>query len=174
MSLAAGEFSQARQWAEERTSLRPWVALVDIADPERRGGRSRSLGAIEDLAVRGRSAREALHKLATVLDALDIDVPIQMWDAANRTPQPSSGYLPETGILADLAQSSRRNDAGRTILLVMRTLGPGVRRRQPAGARRCDPGAQRARSRSGRTPAGLGGAAAGLAARGGQLTMREP
>jgi hypothetical protein len=65
-----------------------------------------------------------LHKLATVLDALDIDVPIQIWDAANRTPQPASGYLPETGILGDLAQSSRRNDAGRTILLVMRTLGP--------------------------------------------------
>ncbi|MEZ0301382.1 MAG: hypothetical protein ACAH24_04900 [Hyphomicrobiaceae bacterium] len=124
MSLAAGEFSQARQWAES-ADLWPWVALVDIADPERRGGRLRSLGAIEDLAVRGRLGPEALHKLATVLDALDIDVPIQIWDAANRTPQSSSGYLPETGILADLAQSSRRNDAGRTILLVMRTLGPG-------------------------------------------------
>lgn len=123
-SLAAGEFKHARMWAES-ADLWPWVALVDVVDPERRGGRLRSLGAIEDLAVRGRVGPEALHKLATVLDALDIDVPIQIWDAANRTPQPAGGYLPETGILADLAQSSRRSDAGRTILLVMRTLGPG-------------------------------------------------
>ena len=38
-------------------------------------------------------------------------------------PQPSGGYLPDTGVLADLAQSAQRGDAGRTILLVMRTLG---------------------------------------------------
>jgi hypothetical protein len=124
MALAAGEFVQARLWAES-ADLWPWVALIDIADPERRGGRLRSLGAMEDLAVRGRVGPEALHKLATVLDALDIEVPIQIWDAANRAPHPVGGYLPETGILADLAQSARRNDAGRTILLVMRTLGPG-------------------------------------------------
>ena len=75
------------------------------------------------MAARGRLGVETLHRLATVLDALDIDVPIAIWDAASRTPQPSSGYLPETGILADLAQSAKRNDAGRTILLVMRALG---------------------------------------------------
>ena len=62
--------------------------------------------------------------LATVLDALDIDVPVPLWDAASRTPQPSGGYLPDTGVLADLAQSAKRGDAGRTILLVMRSLGP--------------------------------------------------
>jgi hypothetical protein len=28
-------------------------------------------------------------------------------------------------VLADLSQSAKRNDAGRTILLIMRTLGPG-------------------------------------------------
>ncbi len=123
-ALAAGDFAHARLWAETG-NLWPWVALVDIADPERRGGRLRSLAPLEELVARGRLGADALHKLATVLDALDIDVPIQIWDAANRTQQPTGGYLPETGILADLAQSARRNDAGRTILLVMRTLGPG-------------------------------------------------
>ena len=76
--------------------------------PERRGGRPPSLAAIEELAVRGRLGAETLHRLATVLDALDIDVPIGLWDAASRTPQPATGYLPETGVLADLAQSAKR------------------------------------------------------------------
>ena len=121
-ALAAGEFGQARQWAET-AGLWHWVALTDIADPERRSGRPATLGAVEDLVAHGRLSVEALHKLATVLDALDIDVPIVIWDAASRAPQPSGGFLPETGILADLAQSAKRNDAGRTILLVMRALG---------------------------------------------------
>jgi hypothetical protein len=43
---------------------------------------------------------------------------------AGRVPQPASGYLPETGVLADLAQSAQRKDTGRTILLAMRALGP--------------------------------------------------
>ena len=121
-ALAAGDFERARQWAQAAAQWH-WLALIDVADPERRGGRPASLRALEDLAARGRLGIDTLHKLATVLDALDIDVPIAIWDAASRTPQPSSGYLPETGILADLAQSAKRNDAGRTILLVMRALG---------------------------------------------------
>jgi hypothetical protein len=57
-------------------------------------------------------------------------VPIVLWDAANRTPQPAGGYLPETGVLADLAQAAKRKEVGRAILLAMRTLGPDG----PAGA----------------------------------------
>jgi hypothetical protein len=59
-----------------------------------------------------------------VLDALDIDVPISVWDAANRASQPASGHLPETGVLAALAQAAEHGDAARAILLVMRALGP--------------------------------------------------
>jgi hypothetical protein len=121
-ALAAGEFDRARRWAHAADRSH-WLALIDVADPERRGGRPASLRALEDMAARGRLEIDTLHKLATVLDALDIDVPIAIWDAASRAPQPSSGYLPETGILADLAQSAKRNDAGRTILLVIRALG---------------------------------------------------
>ena len=169
-SLVAGDSHQARQWAEA-AGLWHWLALVDIADPGAARWPVALAAALEDLAARGRLGVGALHKLATVLDALDIDVPIPIWDAANRTPQPSGGYLPETGILADLAQSAKRNDAGRTILLVMRTLGPGG----PDGANLLALGdAIRAleahRSRGGRTPAGARSADRGVAARGGQLT----
>lgn len=124
MGLASGEFDQARRWAETG-ALPHWLALIDVADPARRGGRPPLLGAMEDLASRGRLGADILHRLATVLDALDIDVPIGIWDAAGRIPQPATGYLPETGVLADLGQSAKRNDAARTILLVMRALGPG-------------------------------------------------
>jgi len=123
IALVAGQYDLARRWAES-AGLRHWLALIDVTDPERRGGRPPSLAAMEELAVRGRLGAETLHRLATVLDALDIDVPIGLWDAASRTPQPATGYLPETGVLADLAQSAKRGDAGRTVLLVMRTLGP--------------------------------------------------
>jgi hypothetical protein len=122
-ALLAGRFDLARRWAEA-ASLHHWGALIDVADPERRGGRPASLAAVAELGARGRLGGEMLHRLATVLDALDIDVPIGLWDAANRTPQPASGYLPDSGVLADLAQSAQRGEAGRAILLVMRTLGP--------------------------------------------------
>lgn len=123
IALLSGQFERARRWAES-AGLRHWLALIDVADPDRRGGQPPSLAAVEELAVRGGLGAETLHRLATVLDALDIDVPIGLWDTAGRTPQPATGYLPETGVLAELAQSAKRNDAGRTILLTMRALGP--------------------------------------------------
>ncbi|MBO0740092.1 MAG: hypothetical protein J2P51_01535 [Hyphomicrobiaceae bacterium] len=127
--LIAGRFDLARRWAEA-ANLKHWLALIDVADPERRGGRLASLAVIAQLAQGGRLGGEGLQRLATVLDALDIDVPIGVWDAANRAPQPAGGHLPETGVLADLAQASQRGDAARTILLFMRALGPAG----PAGA----------------------------------------
>ena len=139
-ALAAGDIAAARQWAET-AGLWHWLALVDVADPERRGRRLPSLGALEDMAARGRLDVETLHKLATVLDALDIDVPIAIWDAASRTPQPASGHLPETGILAELAEASkaqRRRPHHPARPARRRRPWPGSG--QSAGARRCDPG----------------------------------
>jgi hypothetical protein len=130
IALTAGDHAGARRWAEAAGGPRHWLALCDLADPGRRGGRLPTLAVVEDLANRGRLSAEALHKLATVLDALDIEVPIALWDAASRTPQPTGGHLPETGVLADLAQAAKGKDVGRVILLAMRTLGPGG----PAGA----------------------------------------
>jgi hypothetical protein len=124
IALLSGQYDLARRWGEAG-GLHHWLALIDVADPQRRSGRPPSLAAMEELAVRGRLSPDTLHRLATVLDALDIDVPIGIWEAAGRTPQPATGYLPETGVLADLSQSAKRNDTGRAILLVMRALGPG-------------------------------------------------
>ena len=140
IALAVGRVTRrARRWAETSASLQHWLALIDVADPQRRGGPA-GLAHVEELAARGRLGGETLHRLATVLDALDIDVPAGIWDAASRTPQPAAGYLPETGVLAELAQSAKRKDTGRTILLAMRALGPdGAGGRQHPGARRCGP-----------------------------------
>ena len=80
--------------------------------------------------VRGRLDAQTLDRLATLLDALDVDVPIALWDAAGRTPQPAGGYLPETGVLAELAEAAKHGEVGHTILLAMRALGPYG----PAGA----------------------------------------
>lgn len=124
IALMAGDYPSARRWAEAAGGPRLWLALCDLVDPARRDGRLPALAAVEDLARRGGVGADMLHRLAAVLDALDIEVPIPLWDAASRTPQPSGGYLPETGVLADLAEAAKRREVGRVILLVLRTLGP--------------------------------------------------
>ena len=46
-----------------------------------------------------------------------------IWDAANRAPKPKTGQLPPTGVLTQLLEASKKKEAVRTVLLVMRTLG---------------------------------------------------
>jgi hypothetical protein len=104
--------------------LSHWLALIDIADSEATSDRGRSLAYIEDLAVGGRLDPILLHRLATVLDALEYNVPIPLWEAASRTPQPSGGFLPETGVLSQLQDAAKKREFGRTVLLTMKTLGP--------------------------------------------------
>ena len=124
IASAAGEYELARRWAESAANLQHWLALIDLADPKPSRGRHAGLASIDDLARKGRLSVDVLHRLATVLDALDVDVPMGIWEAAGRTPQPASGYLPETGVLADLAESAQRKDTGRTVLVALRALGP--------------------------------------------------
>jgi hypothetical protein len=59
-----------------------------------------------------------------VLDALDYQIPIPLWEAASRSPQPSSGHLPETGVLSRLQEASKQKSFSRVVLMGMRTLGP--------------------------------------------------
>ncbi len=120
IALAAGDFARARAWA---SALPLWQDLIAIVEPQDRRPAPR-LAATEALAAAGRIGPEALHRLVTVLDALDYDVPIALWDAANRTPQPADGYLPDTGVLGELADAVKRREVGRSVLLVMRALGP--------------------------------------------------
>ncbi len=133
--LAAGRIEDARAWVSfanrdaGRTGpagspLEHWLALIDIADADQRTRRGESLSSIEELALRGRLTPDALHRLATVLDALDYQVPFRLWEASSRAPQPTQGFLPPTGVLHELNQAAKARDQVRTILLVIRTLGP--------------------------------------------------
>lgn len=133
-ALASGNFGGARAWADFGATLDApgagapafvhWLALADLADPGLAEGRSRHLAALEELAQRGRFTPEQLHRLATVLDALQIQVPIPLWDLASRTPQPNTGFLPETGVLSALADAAKKKEFGHTVLLTMQALGP--------------------------------------------------
>jgi hypothetical protein len=124
IGLASGDLDLARRWiALGGGSLDHWLALADIADPAL-VSRGESLTALEKLAITGRFAPDALHRVATVLDALDYQVPIPLWDAASRTPQPNGGYLPATGVLSELQDAAKKKEFGRTVLLAMKTLGP--------------------------------------------------
>ena len=137
--LAAGRFDAARRWAQTGTgtgtgigtdgdrggsgALTHWLALIDIADPALRGRRGESLAPVEELALRGRFTPEGLHRLATVLDALDYHVPVRLWEAASRNPQPASGHLPATGVLSELQDAAKRKDLVKTAVLVSQALG---------------------------------------------------
>ena len=136
--LAAERYDDARAWvafgqgldrsapAMGGTGLQHWLALIDIADPSNRGvARGSSLELVERMALAGRFVPEMLHRIATVLDALDYQVPIPLWDAASKTPQPKGGHLPETGVLSELQDAAKKKEFGRTVLLTLRTLGPG-------------------------------------------------
>jgi hypothetical protein len=131
-ALAAGDYQTARRWAAFNASLGSpgngsldhWLALIDIADAEPLADRTADLHYVEELATRGRLDPTLLHRLATVLDALDYNVPIPLWEAASKTPQPSGGHLPETGVLSQLQEASKKQEFGRTVLLAMKTLGP--------------------------------------------------
>jgi LmbE family N-acetylglucosaminyl deacetylase len=59
-----------------------------------------------------------------VLDALGTHIPIPLWEAASRTPQPADGHLPDTGVLSSLQTASKNKEFGHTVLLAMKALGP--------------------------------------------------
>ncbi len=122
-AIAAGDFARARQLVSGQPEAQAWLALVDIADPRTERVSDGALAAVDGLARQGRFEPVALHRLVTVLDALDVNVPIPLWETANRTQQPTAGFLPETGTLPQLQEAARRGEIGRTALLVMRTIG---------------------------------------------------
>lgn len=124
IAIASGDTRHARDIALA-TGARHWVPVVDIADTGvDEETRERNLADLDDFVRRGRFSPDLLHRLATVLDATDVNVPIPLWEAASRTPQPSTGYLPETGLLAQLQEAAKRKEVARTVLLSMRALGP--------------------------------------------------
>jgi hypothetical protein len=123
--LAAGRYEHARAWIGqgEHANLQHWLALADISELSGRGARL-NIASIEQLAQRGKFSSDQLHRVATVLDALDVQVPIPLWETASRTPQPDGGHLPETGVLSQLQDAAKKKEIARTILLTLQTIGP--------------------------------------------------
>ena len=129
INLAAGRTEAVQAWidfsARDRgDGLQHWQVLADLADAKWPAPRGASLVYAEQLALKGRLSSDLLHRLATVLDALDYQIPIPLWEAASKTPQPKSGHLPETGVLSQLQDAAKRREFARTVLLALRALGP--------------------------------------------------
>jgi hypothetical protein len=125
LALAGGDVPRVRLLAERSPQLSHWTALADLLDPSTGRRIEASLAHVEEMARRNRMPAELLHRLAVALDALDVQVPIPLWEVASRTPQPATGHLPETGILPRLQDAARKGELARTILLVQRTIGAG-------------------------------------------------
>ena len=139
--IVAGEQNRALGWAmaggdaqigATGTSgdLLHWLVPIDIARPKSDIPRGTGLIYARQLAEAGRFGPGLLHRLVTVLDALDYNIPIPLWDAANRAPRPAGGHLPETGVLSSLKIAAEKGEIGRTVLLAMLALGP----KGPGGA----------------------------------------
>lgn len=129
IGLAAGRYDMAREWIRlgdepgSAGSLEHWRALLDIANPNE-PDHGRNFAPLENYAASGRFPSAALYRLTTVLEALDYVVPLPLWEAANKAEQPTSGYLPKTGVLTELQTASKKQEFGHTVLLVMKALGP--------------------------------------------------
>lgn len=127
--LAANEPQAARNWLSltgpggATDSLDHWGALIDISDNA--GARhAHSLAPLERRALAGGFTPNQLHRIVTVLDALDYHIPIPFWDTASSTPQPATGHLPKTGVLSQLLDAAKAREFGRTVLLAMNAIGP--------------------------------------------------
>jgi len=114
----------ARAWVEAGgDKLKIWQLVLAAADPSDPRTETALSEGVEIAAIGGLPA-PFLHRLLAVLDALDYEVPIPLWDEASKMPQPNDGYLPETGVLSQLKDTSDHGDVGRTVLLVAAALGP--------------------------------------------------
>jgi hypothetical protein len=123
IAALAGDEESAWAWIDtggER--MRSWQLLLAASDPQ--GPRAKAaLAAGIDIALKGGLPPPLLHRLVTVLDALDYEVPMPLWDEASKTPQPDDGDLPPTGALTGLKQAADAGDVGRTVLLAATVLG---------------------------------------------------
>ena len=110
-------------------ALAHWLALIDIADPAPRSQRGASLASVEELALRGRFTPDGLHRLATVLDALDYHVPMRLWEAASRSAAADHRASAADGRTVRTAGCCQaQGPAVRPWLLVFQTLGPQGRK----------------------------------------------
>ena len=103
--------------------VKGWQLLLAARDPT--GPRAEAvLQSGVEVAASGKLPPPLLHRLVTVLDALNYNVPIPLWDEASKSPQPADGFLPETGALTTLKEAADSGQVGRTIMLTAAALGP--------------------------------------------------
>jgi hypothetical protein len=124
IAALAGDEESAWAWIDAGGEhMRSWQLLLAASDPE--GPRAEAaLAAGIDIALKGGLPPPLLHRLVTVLDALDYEVPIPLWEEASKSPQPTDGDLPPTGALTALKQAAEAGDVGRTVLIVAAVSGP--------------------------------------------------
>jgi hypothetical protein len=124
VAALAGDEQSAWAWVDAAGErLQGWQLLLAASDPQ--GPRAEAaLAEGVELALKGGLPPPLLHRLVTVLDALDYDVPVPLWDEASKTPQPSDGDLPATGALTSLKQAAEAGEVGRTVLVAAAVLGP--------------------------------------------------
>ena len=119
-----GRGEAAHAWIDAaRGGADSWRLLATLAG---RGMSSTGsdLSHVERLALSGQLDPPLMHRLVTVLDSLDLQIPIPLWEAASRTPQPTDGHLPATGVLAELKAARDQRDGARAILRAAQALGP--------------------------------------------------
>jgi hypothetical protein len=123
ITLTAGRYDSARLFAKLSGAARHWLALIDIADPATAEPRDQSLIHVEELVRANRLGADGVHQLASVLAALEVNAPLPLWEAVSRIPQPSGGYLPETGVLTALQEAAKKREKARVLLLTLTALG---------------------------------------------------
>jgi hypothetical protein len=122
--VQSGRGEAATAWIEmTRGQAEHWRILATLASGSFNSARGLGLDGLEGMARSGRFEAPTLHRLVTVLDALDIQVPIPLWEAASRTQQPTDGYLPPTGVLHELKAAQQKGGAT-TVLRVAQAIGP--------------------------------------------------
>jgi hypothetical protein len=124
VAALAGDEQSAWAWTDAGGEpLKGWQLLLAASDPQ--GPRAETaLAQGVELALKGGLPAPLLHRLVTVLDALDYEVPIPLWDEASKTPQPEDGDLPPTGALTSLKEAADAGEVGSAIFLVAAVLGP--------------------------------------------------
>jgi hypothetical protein len=124
VAALAGDEQSAWDWVDAGGQrLLSWQLLLAASDPQ--GQRAEAaLAAGVDIARQGALPPALLHRLVTVLDALDYDVPVPLWEEASKSPQPPDGDLPAIGLLTSLKEAADAGEVGRTVLLAAAVLGP--------------------------------------------------
>jgi hypothetical protein len=117
IAALAGDEQSAWAWVDaggERVAN--WQLLLAASDPQSPRAEA-TLAEGVDLALKGGLPPPVLHRLVTVLDALNYEVPIPLWNEASKTPQPNDGDLSPTGALTGLKEAADAGEIGRTVLI---------------------------------------------------------